>query len=100
VEPIIAEADKALEANSVDSLTAEMSRHLTKEVKERFDRALEKSKHKDESVEAGREYVEAYVEYVHYIEGVHEAVSGTGAHHEEEAGEAKHPAEMPRRDSK
>lgn len=95
IEPIIAEADKAIEANSVDSLTAEMSKHLTKEVKEKFDRVLEKRKHKDESVEAGREYVEAYVEYVHYVEGVYEAVSGKSAHHEEEAEEAKRTDKTP-----
>ena len=84
IEPIIAEADKALETGSVDTLTTEMSKHLTNEVKERFDRALEKRKHKDESVEAGREYVEAYVEYVHYVEGMNTAISEKGAHHHEE----------------
>lgn len=84
VEPIIAEADKALETGSVDTLTTEMSKHLTDEVKERFDRAFETKKHKDESVDAGREYVEDYVEYVHYVEGVYKAVSGASGHHHEE----------------
>jgi hypothetical protein len=87
VEPIVAEADKALETGSVDTLTTEMSKHLTNEIKERFDRAFEKRKHKDESVEAGREYVDAYVEYVHYVEGTHKAIAGKGAHHHEEVGE-------------
>jgi hypothetical protein len=84
IEPIVAEADKALETGSVDTLAAEMSKHLTNEVKERFNLAFEKRKHKDESVEAGREYVEAYVEYVHYVEGIHNAISEKGAHHHEE----------------
>jgi len=84
VEPIIAEADKALETGSVGTLTTEMSKLLTNEVKERFDRTLEKRKHKDESVEAGREYVEAYVEYVHYVEGMHTAISEKGAHHHDQ----------------
>ena len=35
----------------------------------------------NESVDAGREYVEAYVEYVHYVEGLHNAVAGKGGHH-------------------
>ena len=89
VEPIIAEADKVLDAGSVDSLTSEMSSHLTHGVKERFERAFELRKHKDESVEAGREYVEAYVEYIHYVEGIHIAVSGKGGHHDGEAKETR-----------
>jgi hypothetical protein len=83
IEPIIAEADKALETGSVGTLNAEISKHLNNEIKERFDRAVEKKKHKDENVEAGREFVEAYVEYVHYIEGIHTAISAKGAHHDE-----------------
>ena len=87
VEPIVAEADKALETGSAGTLTAEMSKLLTNEVKEKFDRVLEKRKHKDESVEAGREYVEAYVEYVHYVEGMHTAILEKGDHHHAEAHE-------------
>jgi len=83
VEPIIAEADKALETGSVDILTAEMSKHLTNEIKERFERALEKKKHMNESIDAGREYVEAYIGYVHYVEGLDKAAAGKGGHHEE-----------------
>jgi hypothetical protein len=83
VEPIIAGADKALETGSIDDLTQEISKHLTNGVKERFKRAFELKKHKDESVEAGREYVEAYVEYVHYVEGLHDIMAGKGGHHHE-----------------
>lgn len=84
VEPIIVEADKALETGSVDTLTTEMSKHLTDEVKERFDRVFETKKHKDESVDSGREYVEAYVRYVHYVEGLHKVMTEKGSHHHEE----------------
>jgi hypothetical protein len=84
VEPIIAGADRALETGSIDDLTQEMSKHLTDGVKERFERAFELKKHKDESVEAGREYVEAYIEYVHYVEGLHQMINGKGGHDHEE----------------
>lgn len=90
VEPIIAGADKALETGSIDELTQEMSNHLTNGVKERFERVFELKKHKDENVKAGREYVEAYVEYVHYVEGLHNMIAGTGGHHHEESEETKH----------
>lgn len=84
VEPIIAEADKTLETGSANDLTLKMTHHLTKGVTERFNRAVEARKHKDENVEAGREYVEAYVQYMHYVEGVHGAVAGNDGHNHEE----------------
>lgn len=90
IEPIEAEADKALETGVVDDLTGKMSGHLTHGVRERFDRVLERMKHKDESVEAGREYVESYVEYLHYIEGIHKAIAGKGGHQHEETEKAEH----------
>jgi hypothetical protein len=83
IEPIIAEADKSLETGSVDALSSELSKHLANEIKERFNRALEKKKQKDESVEAGREYVEAYIEYVHFVEDINKAISEKGTHHDE-----------------
>lgn len=79
-EPIVTESDKALESGSADELLGKMSGHLTKGVKERFDRVLEAKKHKDESVDSGREYVEAYVTYMHYVEGIHKAIEAQGDH--------------------
>jgi len=84
IEPIELEADQALEAGSVSSLTSELSENLINGVKERFDRVTEKKKYLNDSVEAGREYVEAYVEYLHYIEGIHKAIAAKGEHQHEE----------------
>jgi len=86
LEPPIVEADAALETGSCDKLVKMVNSHIAEGIKERFERALEKKKHVDESVEKGREYVEAYVEYVHYIESLHNAASAEGGHH----GEGKH----------
>lgn len=82
IEPIEVEADKAIESGSAADLTAEMSRHLATGVKERFDRVLDKRKHMNDSIKAGREYVEAYVEYLHYVEGIHKAIEGKSHHGE------------------
>lgn len=68
LEPAVREADNALETGSVDVLIKLATDELTKGIRERFMHALEKKKHKDESVEAGREFVEAYVEFIHYVE--------------------------------
>ena len=47
------------------------------------EKALQKKRHVDDSVQAGREFVEAYVEYVHYVEGIHKAALGPVHGHSE-----------------
>ncbi len=58
-----------------------MSGHMAEAVKQKFNTVLEAGKVKDRSVEAGREYVEAYVTYTHYVEGIHDAIKAAGGHH-------------------
>lgn len=81
VLPILALADKALEEGSPDAMIAKMQAHLGTVVREKYEAARKARADKDKSVEAGRVYVEAYVAYTHYIEGVRNAVMATGAHH-------------------
>jgi hypothetical protein len=80
-EPIIQAADKALESGSVDSLVKHVSEAVALGIRERFMRTAERKKHADESVEKGREFVEAYVDFTHYIERLHMDASSAGAHH-------------------
>jgi len=84
-EPIVALADKALAEGSVDDMIKKISGHMAGAVKEKFNKALEAGKNKDKSVEAGREFVEAYVTYMHYVEGLHTAILSAGGHHREGA---------------
>jgi hypothetical protein len=81
VDPVIAMADMALEKGTADELTQKISNHMTSVMKKKFDRAVEASKHKDDSVEAGRKFVEAYVDYMHYVENVHAAIAGQQPEH-------------------
>jgi len=84
VEPIVAASDKALESGNVDELVKRVIAAVEKGIRERFDNAVEKKKHADDSVEAGREFVEAYVVFVHYVEGIHQAVASQAGHHGDE----------------
>lgn len=72
-------ADKALSEGSVSELSGEMARSVQAGVRKRFATVLEKKKHAEESVEAGRAYVAAYVEYAHYVEALHTLTSLSGA---------------------
>lgn len=81
VTPIIRMADQSIESNSVSKLSSELTAHIEKVVKEKYDKALKLSKTKDESLEKGREYVAAYVDYTHTLEGIHAILEhGPSAH--------------------
>ena len=79
-------ADQALTSGSPEEMLKKITAHVAEGIKERFNRVLEARKHADETIEAGREFVEAYVQYMHYVEGIHSAVTAAGAHVGETAG--------------
>jgi hypothetical protein len=82
IEPAIAASDKALETGSVDALVKMVIADAEQGLRERFARAAAAKKHARESVERGREYVAAYVEFMHYAERLHNDVM-TGVAHAE-----------------
>ena len=88
VKPIVALADGALASGSADEMIQKITGHVAGAIREKFNKALEARKHKDESVEAGREFVEAYVTYMHYVEGIHAAVMSAGGHAHAGSGES------------
>lgn len=86
VDKGIEAADVALHSGSVKKLANNISSAISEGVEERFKVVLERKKHAAHSVETGREYVEAYVDYVHFVEGVHNlATHGVSHGHEESA---------------
>jgi len=80
VDPGIAAADKALAAGSAKELASHMSAAVSEGIQKRFAVALEKKKHAAVSVEAGREYVEAYVDYIHFVESINRLASHGASH--------------------
>lgn len=88
VEPAVAAADKALEADSPDGLVRLINGAAEKGIRERFARAAETRKRAEESVQAGRRFVGAYVEFTHYVERLHADALGPSGHAHQEAGPA------------
>jgi hypothetical protein len=82
VDPAVAMADRALEEGSVDGLAYALVKHVEAGVRDRFARAAEARKHANESVAAGREFVEAYVDFTHYVERLHLIATASGEHHD------------------
>jgi hypothetical protein len=81
IDPGIAAADKALRQGSADKLAAETGKAVAAGLRDRFAKVVAAKAHADDSVEAGRAYVAAYAEYVHYVEAVHALASGPPSEH-------------------
>lgn len=90
VEPVIAAADRALEAGSGEALAEHLARAVSKGVQARFHEALEAKQHANDNVEAGREFVAAYVELTHYVEAVDALAAGHGGAHGASASDHGH----------
>ena len=86
VEPAITEADKALASGSADVLIKLVTDDVANGIRTRYEHAAATYKHKDESIEQGREFVEAYVAFTHYVERIHMDATAKEAHDEHAKG--------------
>lgn len=80
VAPITMMSDKALETGDFESLLKALNNHINGVLQEKYDKTEALYKVKDNSVEEGRAYVEAYVDYTHSVEAVHDILLGNGGH--------------------
>ncbi len=90
--PAIPAADQTLEAGAAEPLLKLLNDTMHKGIHETFAQAMAKKNFDKDDVEAGREYVKAYVEFIHYVERLHEdAVKPAPGHaHESNHGEMPH----------
>jgi len=79
-EPIIMKSDSAIANASLASLQEELLEAVSHGMAERFEAVSEARKHADESVEAGREFVERYVIFMHYVERLFENATTNPVH--------------------
>jgi hypothetical protein len=78
---IIRLSDQAIENEDIDHLLGLLNHHLGQVLREKYNEVAALSKVKNESVEKGREYVAAYVNYTHTIEAIHDMLEhGNGGH--------------------
>ena len=83
IDPAVALADKALENASVGKLVNVLTNAMANGIRERFTKAYNSQKHADDSIAAGRAFVESYVIFTHYVEGLHGLIKGGVANHGE-----------------
>lgn len=71
ISPIIEMADKSIENENIDQLVSKLTLHVEKVLNEKYQNLMLLNRIKDESIEQGRNYVSAYVDYMHTIESIH-----------------------------
>jgi hypothetical protein len=79
-EPGIAAADRAIATGSIDDLASAISARAKAGLEQRFERLAAARAHAAHGVEAGRAWVAAYVDFIHYVEGLHTALEREAGH--------------------
>lgn len=93
VEPGIRMADEAIEKGTGEGLIKDLNAAMHKTVHALFTEVKSRKNYKVDDVNAGREYVKAYVAFIHRVEVLHQAIEGSvgeGSHNDGEPGEHKH----------
>lgn len=90
VDPGIAAADRSLATGVVAPVVKMVSDDIAKGITTSFEKARKLRPRMNDSIQMGREYVEAYVQYIHYVERLVSDATGTAADHGEEAPQVEH----------
>jgi hypothetical protein len=87
--PAVPAADRALRTGDLGPVEKLLAEELREGLHERFELVRARKAPADD-VAAGRAWVAAYVPFVHYVEGVFQAVKGAGTEHREGGEHAGH----------
>lgn len=79
--PAIPLADHSLISGEVDSLVQLVTDEVRKGLADRFKHAVKTRNYETADVDSGREFVRAYVAFIHYVEGVYNAAHAPVAGH-------------------
>ncbi|MFA5667652.1 MAG: DUF6448 family protein [Balneolaceae bacterium] len=71
---IVQLSDHAVESKDIESLLTRLNDHINNVIREKYELVAALDLVKDTSVEKGREYVAAYVEYTHILEAMHDII--------------------------
>ena len=88
--PAIPAADRAIDERSVEPLVRLLTEAMVEHLRTRFDEVVASQSYARDDVAAGRDYVRAYVEFVHYVERLYEAAATSAPGHYEESGAEPH----------
>jgi hypothetical protein len=79
--PAIPAADRAIEMGSDEALAQLLTGEMVDGLRTHFQKVMASSAFPPGDVSAGREYIEAYVSFIHYVESVHESATRASEGH-------------------
>ena len=89
--PAVPAADKAIADGRLEPLYKILTNKIHDGLNEKFKEVLEKKDYKNEDMGAGRQFVEAYVLFLHYVEALYEAAAkGSHGHSHETSKDGEH----------
>jgi hypothetical protein len=71
--PVIPAADKAIDTGLLEPLLRLLPAMTHAEIRERFNAAIARKNYDKDDVESGRAYVRTYVDFIHYVEEIHDS---------------------------
>ena len=80
VGPAVRAADDSLKKGSTESLIKFLQETIATGIKDNFEQAMVKRAKADESVEAGRAWVQSYIAFVHYVKSIYNTAEGMPSH--------------------
>lgn len=81
-DPTVTAADRAIQSGNLQAMLELLSREMREGLTSRFHHVIESKDFGPDDVAAGREFVHAYVQFVHYAENLASAAKAATAHHE------------------
>lgn len=88
--PAIPAADRALRSGDMAPLTDLLIGQMRTGLLHRYQQAMATKDFKTQDIDAGREYVESYVTFIHFVEGMYEAATRPVQGHYPEGTEGSH----------
>jgi len=88
--PAIPAADRALNSGDVAPLTNLLVERMRAGLLDRYEQAMAAKNFRTQDIDAGRAYVERYVAFIHYVEGVFESATRPVHGHYAEGGGGGH----------
>ncbi len=79
--PAIMAADKAIESGSSSELANLLVDSLQVVLSKGFDEVIAKKNYNPDDISAGREYVESYVKFIHYVERIYDSIASPAEEH-------------------
>jgi Family of unknown function (DUF6448) len=87
--PAIPAADKALEEGSLGPVVTLLTKGVEDGLRRHFEEVITAKHFKPGDLSAGREYIKTYVEFIHYVERLYEAITTPAHSHVAEAATAE-----------